>query len=105
MGMLSDCFEQVMGMAETAMQGEMREEVLPEAKRECPVKTGALRDSLEEGIERDGTKITAYIETDKPYAPYQEFGSHGYPGKAFMRKGLAKFDLQRVADRMPKGGA
>lgn len=103
MGMFSDCFEKVMGLVETAMDGEMREEVLPEAKRLCPVKTGALRDSLESGVERDGTRVTAYIETDKSYAPFQEFGSHAYPGKAFMRRGLERFDLGRVAKRM-KGG-
>ena len=104
MGMFSDCFERVMGQVETAMDGEMRDEVLPEAKRLCPVKTGALRDSLEVGIERDGTRITGYLETDKPYAPYQEFGSHGYPGKAYMRGGASVFDLQRVANRMKGSG-
>ncbi|MGE4536545.1 MAG: HK97 gp10 family phage protein [Desulfovibrio sp.] len=103
MGIFSDQFERVMSRVQGAVDAEMREEVLPEAKRLCPVKTGALRDSLEVGVERDGSRIDAYLETDIPYAPYPEFGSHGRPGKAFMRGGAAVFDLQRVANRM-KGG-
>jgi len=104
MGMFTNAGELFMSRLETAMGKEMQDEVLPEAKRRCPVRTGALRDSIEASVERDGMVVTGVLETDKPYAPFQEFGSHGYPGKAFMRGGAAVFDLERVKNRMKDGG-
>ncbi len=103
MGMFSDCFEQIMDRVESAVDEEIQEAVVPEAKRRCPRKTGRLQESIEGKTERDGAVITGVIETDVPYGPFQEFGSHGHPGKAFMRGGAAVFDLERVADRV-KGG-
>ena len=40
MGMFTDHFEQLMGQVEQAMGAELREEVLPEAQRLGPVRTG-----------------------------------------------------------------
>jgi len=104
MGMFTDAGELFMDRLETAMGEEMQEEVRPEAKRLCPVRTGALRDSIEASVERDGMVVTGVLETDKPYAPFQEFGSHDYAGKAFMRGGAAKFDLAKVSARLKDGG-
>lgn len=97
-GMFSACFEQLMGQVEQAMEGELRQEVLPEARRLVPVKTGALQASIDVGVERDGPTVTSYVEAREPYAPYVEFKN-----KAFLRPSVEKFDLARVAARM-RGG-
>lgn len=99
-GMFSACFEQLMGRVEQSMKAELRQEVLPEAQRLVPVKTGKLRDSLDVGVERDGTVITGYIEAGEPYAPFNEFGTKDRPAKPFLRPAVEKFDLARVAARM-----
>ncbi|MGD9643914.1 MAG: HK97-gp10 family putative phage morphogenesis protein [Elusimicrobiales bacterium] len=102
--MFSDCFERVMGQVETAMDGEMRDEVLPEAQRLVPVRTGKLKASLDAGTERDGTVVTGFVEAGEPYAPYVEFGTKDRAAKPFLRPAAAKFDLQRVANRMKGSG-
>jgi hypothetical protein len=99
MGMFSDCFERVMGQVEAAMDGELQDEVLPEAQRLVRVKTGKLKASLAVGTERDGTVVTGYVEAGEPYAPYVEFQN-----KPYLRPAAAKFDLQRVANRMKGSG-
>lgn len=108
MGMFGDCFERVMAQVETAMDGELQDAVLPEARRLVPVKTGALRDSLAVGTERDGTVVIGYVEAGEPYAPYVEFGSTRWgehrPARPYLRPAVEKFDLQRVADRMKGSG-
>lgn len=109
MGMFTDHFEQLMGQVEQAMGAELREEVLPEARRLVPVKTGRLQASIDVGTERDGTVITGYVEADMDYAPYIEFGNTRWgdhrPARPFLRPAVEKFDLARVAARMQgKGG-
>lgn len=94
-GMFSALFEQLMGQVEQAMESELRQEVLPEAQRLVPVRTGKLRDSLDVGVERDGAVVTGYVEAGEPYAPYVEFKN-----KPFLRPSVEKFDLARVAARM-----
>jgi HK97 gp10 family phage protein len=101
--MFSACFEQLMGQVEQAMEGELRQEVLPEARRLVPVKTGKLQASIDVGVERDGAVVTGYVEAGEPYAPYVEFGTGIRPAKAFLRPAVERFDLARVAARM-KGG-
>ncbi|OLN31324.1 hypothetical protein DVDV_0112 [Desulfovibrio sp. DV] len=105
MGMFSDHYETIMGRAEQAMGAELRQEVLPEAQRLVPVRTGKLQASITVGTERDGTVITGFVEAGEPYAPYVEFGTGIRPAKAFLRPAVEKFDLARVAARMQgKGG-
>jgi len=103
MGMFSDHFEQIMGSVLQAMDGELKEEVLPEAQRLVPVRTGKLKASLTVGTERDGTVVTGYVEAGEPYAPYVELGMKDRPAKPYLRPAAEKFDLVRVAERM-KGG-
>lgn len=107
-GMFAACFEQLMDQVEQAMEGELRQEVLPEAQRLVPVKTGRLLASIEVGVERDGTVVTGYVAAGEPYAPYVEFGSTRWgehrPAKPFLRPAVERFDLARVADRMKGGG-
>ncbi|EFL53007.1 TP901-1 ORF40 family protein [Solidesulfovibrio fructosivorans JJ]] len=105
MGMFSDQFERVMSDVQGAMDEELEEAVLPEAQRRVPVRTGKLKASLDVGTERDGAVITGYVEAGEPYAPYPEFGTQFQPAKPYLRPSAEKFDLQRVADRMPKGDA
>ncbi len=103
MGMFSDCFELIMDDAQQAMHEELEEEVLPEAQRLVPVKTGKLKASQSVGTERDGVVITGYIEESEPYAPYVELGTKDQPAKPHLRPAGDKFDLGRMAGRM-KGG-
>lgn len=103
MGIFSDQFERVMSRVQGAVDAETREEVLPEAKRLVPVKTGKLKASLDVGTERDGAVITGYVEAGEPYAPYPEFGTATQKAKPYLRPAAETFDLQRVAKRM-KGG-
>jgi len=100
----ADSFETIMGRLAAGMTAELREEVLPEAERLVPVRTGALKASLAVGAERDGTVVTAYVEAGEPYGPFVEFGTKSRPAKPFLRPSAAKFDLARVAARMKDGG-
>lgn len=104
MGMFSDHFEQIMGSVQQAMDGELKEAVLPEAQRLVSVRTGKLKASLTVGTERNGSEITGYVEAGEPYAPYVELGMKDRPGKPYLRPAAAKFDLARVAVRMKEGG-
>ncbi len=104
MGMFSDHFETVMGRVQGAMDAELEEEVLPEAQRRVPVRTGKLKASLAVGTERDGAVITGYVEAGEPYAPYVEMGMKDRPAKPYLRPAAARFDLGRVAGRMKDGG-
>ena len=67
-----DLAEQVQrAVADTAQS------IVDEAKQNCPVKTGELRDSIVAEISDDG--MSATITADAPYAAYVEYGPHGKP--------------------------
>lgn len=71
---------------------------LDEAKKNCPVDTGALRDSLKmtENIHRP-TKADVKIDYDKSikYGTFVELGSNGRPANPFMR-GAVDDNLDRI---------
>lgn len=51
-----------------------------------PVDTGRLRNSISNAVDEE--ELAAYIGTNVPYAPYQEFGtSRGIEGKHFIQFG------------------
>ena len=62
-------------------------EVKDDAKDKAPVLTGKLRDSIQ--VNDGENDLTKYVETDVPYAIYQEMGTVKIPPKAFLRRGLA----------------
>lgn len=53
------------------------------AKRETPVDTGRLRNSITHAI--DMGEEAVYIGTNVEYAPYVELGTHGREGVGFLR--------------------
>jgi len=55
----------------------------------APVKTGALRDSIYEGVWRavDGNPV-AVVGADVPYALYQELGTRLIPASPYLRPAL-----------------
>lgn len=103
-GMFEACFDRVMNEIELAVEAEIEEHVEPLARELVPVRTGALRDSIAVGTERDGTVIIGFIEAGEDYAPYVEFGTRTRPEKPFLRPAVEAFDLRRVAARLKGGG-
>ena len=68
-------------------------EVEAEAKRNCPVDTGRLRNSITTAKEG---KTTAYVGTNTEYAPYVEFGTHKMRAQPYLRPAAEK-----VRQRLP----
>lgn len=52
------------------------------AKKETPVDTGRLRNSISHATDKDA----AYIGTNVEYAPYVELGSRGRDGKHMLKR-------------------
>lgn len=63
------------------------DEILEDMKDECPVDTGALRDSL---IAEEDNDVYRIGSRDKDYALMQENGTSRVPAKHFMRNALFK---------------
>ena len=64
---------------------DLAETWVMEAQRVCPVVTGYLRDHIAKVASGpDGAEVVAAAE----YASYVEFGRHGRPARAYMRRGL-----------------
>jgi HK97 gp10 family phage protein len=67
------------------------EVALEDAKKNCPVDTGALRDSLKmsENVSKP-TKADVKIDYDKTlkYGTFVELGARGRPAKPFMREAV-----------------
>ena len=57
------------------------------AKTNCPVKTGALRDSIYQTT--DKTDLVSYIGSEKPYAFYVEMGTRKFAPRAYLRRALS----------------
>lgn len=55
------------------------------AKKDCPVDTGRLRNSISNKVQDDAV----YIGTNVEYAPYIEFGHHDYPAQHFLKNAAA----------------
>jgi HK97 gp10 family phage protein len=66
---------------------ESAEIVKTNAQIECPVKTGRLRNSIDETT--DKTILKSYIGTsDVPYAYFVEVGTRKMTPRKYLRKGL-----------------
>jgi len=55
-----------------------------EAKRRCPVKTGALRESIRADTAQTDAEITAAIRTDLDYAAAVEMGTIARPPRPYL---------------------
>lgn len=56
------------------------------AKKETPVDTGRLRNSISHAVEDKA----AYIGTNVEYAPYVELGTRGRDGKHMLQRGATE---------------
>ncbi len=61
-------------------------DVVTEAKRLAPVKTGALRDSIHTVEEQDGI----YVGSELHYAKFQELGTRFISSRPFLRPAVYK---------------
>lgn len=69
---------------------DISEGIKSDARANCPVDTGALRNSIHVSSQRlPGQNLTVSIYTHVEYAPYQEYGTRHIAAKAFMGKALA----------------
>jgi len=60
----------------------------PGAQFGVPVKTGALRASIQKDVRKEKGKIVGVVWTDSPYAEYVEFGTSKMKMRPFMRPAL-----------------
>lgn len=60
------------------------------AKKECPVDTGRLRNSISHTTDED----SAYIGTNVEYAPYVEFGTSKTSAQPFLRPAATEHSSQ-----------
>lgn len=70
---------------------QIAEAILADAKAECPVKTGRLRDSLR--IVEDDDAL--FIGSDLDYVRYVEDGTSRMKGRHFLRRALYKVRFLR----------
>lgn len=61
-----------------------------DAKINCPVDTGLLRNSITHKVEEDSDKITATTGTNTEYAPYVEYGTSKMPAQPYLRPAYEK---------------
>lgn len=73
---------------------EAAEAVAAEARRRAPVRTGALKHSIQANVQRDGDRITAQVGSPLDYAPKVELGTHRMRSRPYLRPALA--DLARI---------
>ena len=60
-------------------------------KEYCPVLTGELRDSYVVSVKQTGSTVKGTMSTDKPYAPFVEFGT-GRAGESSPGAGEGPYD-------------
>ena len=83
---------------DTAFKAELNEKLIrclaesgqvvsDEAKNNCPVRTGALRDSIAASVETD--TLTAIIGSDLDYAIYVELGTRKQAPQPYLRQALS----------------
>lgn len=74
------------------------------AKRETPVDTGRLRNSITHALDLGDDAV--YVGTNVEYAPYVELGVHGRPGKRMLTHAAADHQdyYERVIKRHLEGG-
>ena len=58
------------------------------AKSNCPVKSGRLRDSITEYIDEENKTVS--VGSPLEYAKYIELGTRNSPPKAFLRRAIAE---------------
>lgn len=71
------------------------------AKKDCPVDTGRLRNSISHAQEKD----TAYIGTNVEYAPYVEFGTSKMASRPFLRDAATNHsdEYKNIVEKVLKG--
>lgn len=58
-----------------------------EAKKNCPVDTGALRRSIASDVSTSGKTVTGTVYTNLDYAPYVEYGTGEFAEEGDGREG------------------
>ena len=75
---------------------------LEDAKKNCPVRTGALKNSLKVRVSKQSpTKAEVTIEYDKSlrYGTFVELGARGIPANPFLRNGLTGINWMNMRMR------
>lgn len=83
---IKDNTDEVLGELEKAMARALERIGLSAegyAKKECPVDTGNLRNSITHAVEMD--EKAAYIGTNVEYAPYVELGTRRSKAQPFLK--------------------
>lgn len=65
---------------------KLGEEIVEDAKRVVPVKTGHLRDSLDHEVDGD----TLYVFSDVEYAQYVELGTEHMKAQPYLKPAVFK---------------
>ena len=76
--------------------GERAEEL---AKKECPVDTGRLRDSITHTVNTEAKTVT--VSSDVEYSPYVELGTSKMPPKPFLKPAMMESakELSQILER------
>ena len=75
---------------------------LEDAKKNCPVRTGALKNSLKVRVSKQSpTKAEVIIEYDKSlkYGTFVELGARGLPANPFLRNAIDK-NVQAINNKI-----
>ena len=83
--MIADAIRQNLAAAVTAETEALK----AEAKRRCPVKTGALRDSIRASVRIQGEQAEAFVGSGLPYAGPVELGTLQALPAPFLAPALA----------------
>lgn len=72
------------------------------AKKETPVDTGRLRNSMSHAVDGD----SAYIGTNVEYAPYVELGSRGRKAVHMLKRAATEHsdEYKKIAENIMKSG-
>lgn len=84
---LSDIAEAIPRSVTAALNTEA-EALRAEAKRRCPVQTGALKQSIHADVTAKDTEASATVGSDLPYAAVVELGTVGRPPQAYLEPAL-----------------
>lgn len=72
----------------TGVLSDLSELAAEDAKRNAPVDTGRLRESITASVDGAGTGVEGLVVAEVPYAGYQEFGTIHNEPQSFLRKAL-----------------
>ena len=80
-------FKEALNLKLIKCLAESGQVVKDEAKSNCPVKTGKLRDSIEASV--DTTELQAIVGSDVKYALIIELGSRNQAPQPYLRQALS----------------